>query len=117
MKKRKISSRSRAAETALGIRALGPIILRLFVAGANARSQQAILFVRHLCETELQGKVTMEVIDIYQQPELARSNQIVATPTLIRDSPKPLRRYIGNLASIAELIPELGSSPAIRDRH
>src|SRR5579862_5349983 len=101
MKKRIISGTGKAAGPTPGIRASDPIILRLFVAGANARSQQAILFLRQLCEVELKGEGTMEVIDIYQQPELARDNQIVATPTLIRESPKPVRRYIGNLASIA----------------
>lgn len=49
------------------------------------------------------------VIDIYQQPELARANQIVATPTLIKDFPRPVRRYIGNLASIAGQFAELNS--------
>jgi len=78
-------------------------ILRLYVAGATDRSHHAILRVRELCETLLKGRVTLEVIDIYQQPALARENQIVATPTLIIALPVPLRRFIGNLTNIADL--------------
>ena len=72
-------------------------ILRLFVAGATDRSHHAILRVRELCETLLKGRVKLEVIDIYQQPALARETQIVATPTLIINLAVPLRRFIGNL--------------------
>ena len=82
-------------------------VLRLFVAGATTRSRQAILRVRQLCETELKGGCDLEVIDIYQQPVLARENQIVATPTLIITFPPPLRRFIGNLANITGLLVEL----------
>jgi circadian clock protein KaiB len=81
--------------------------LRLFVAGATARSRQAILHVRQLCETELKGRCKLEVIDIYQQPKLARDHQIVATPTLVKEFPRPVRRFIGNLANAAELFVEL----------
>ena len=67
-------------------------ILRLFVAGATERSREAVLRVRSLCEEKVKGNCELQVIDIYQQPELARENQIVATPTLIRELPKPVRR-------------------------
>ena len=82
-------------------------VLRLFVAGATARSRQAILRVRQLCETELKAGCDLKVIDIYQQPKLARANQIFATPTLIMEFPKPVRRFIGNLTNITGLIVEL----------
>ena len=82
-------------------------VLRLFIAGATARSQQAVLRVRQLCETELKNACDLKVIDIYQQPELARKNQIVATPTLIMEFPKPLRRFIGNLSNTDGLFVEL----------
>ena len=85
-------------------------VLRLFVAGATARSRQAVLRVRQLCETELNGGCDLEVIDIYQQPELARKHQIVATPTLIMELPRPVRRFIGNLANIHELFVQLDLS-------
>ena len=90
-------------------------ILRLFVAGATDRSHHAILRVRELCETLLKGRVKLEVIDIYQQPALARENQIVATPTLIIALPVPLRRFIGNLTNIADLfsVLDMGESSRI----
>jgi circadian clock protein KaiB len=89
---------------------LGKYVLRLFVAGATARSRQAILHVRRLCKTELKGRCKLEVIDIYQQPRLARDHQIVATPTLIKEFPRPVRRFIGNLAHTAGLFVELSST-------
>jgi circadian clock protein KaiB len=85
----------------------GKYILRLFVAGATVRSRQAILGVRQLCEAELKDNCQLEVVDIYQQPKLARGNQIVATPTLIIELPRPVRRFIGNLANITGLFVEL----------
>lgn len=78
-------------------------MLRLFIAGATARSEQAVRRVRALCAEILQGRSTLEVIDIYQQPALALTNQIIATPTLIIVLPGPVRRFIGSLAPIAEL--------------
>jgi len=84
-------------------------ILSLFVAGATARSQQIIMNVRQLCEAKLKNDYTLEVIDIYQQPALLREHQIIATPTLIKDSPKPPSRFIGSLAIITGLSAELNS--------
>lgn len=98
----------------------GRYVLRLFVAGATARSKQAILRVRQLCGAELKGRCELEVIDIYQQPSLARDNQIVATPTLIIQLPLPVRRFIGNLASVSGLVAELDmgadANIVVRDR-
>jgi len=80
------------------------------VAGATRRSRQAVLSVRQLCAAELKNNCTLEVIDIYQQPELARANQIVATPTLIKEFPRPVRRFVGNMATIALLFANLDLS-------
>ena len=82
-------------------------VLRLFVAGATTRSLQAVLRVREMCESTLKGRVKLEVIDIYQQPGLARVHQIVATPTLVFVLPLPLRRFIGSLTNISDLFVEL----------
>ena len=101
MKNSKITRATQAFAAALGTRRIDKYVLRLYVAGATARSQQAILRARQLCETGLCGHYELEVIDIYQQPELARANQIIATPTLVRESPQPARRFIGNLENIA----------------
>ena len=82
-------------------------VLRLFVAGATERSRQAVLRVRQMCASELKDKYQLEVIDIYQQPELAGKHQIVATPTLVIEFPKPMRRFIGSLVNITGLFVEL----------
>jgi circadian clock protein KaiB len=71
------------------------------VAGATARSRSALRRVYEICEAELKGNYELEVIDVYQQPELTRENQIVATPTLVKYSPAPVRRFIGNLSGTA----------------
>ena len=101
------TNKTRRTIKALTTRSKGKYVLRLFVAGATARSRQAVLRIRQLCEAELKGNVKLEVIDIYQQPKLARENQIVATPTLIIEFPPPLRRFIGSLANITGLFVEL----------
>jgi circadian clock protein KaiB len=76
------------------------------VAGATARSRQALRHVYRLCEAELKDRYELEVIDVYQHPELARDNQIIATPTLIKKFPLPVRRFIGNLMNTTGLFCE-----------
>jgi circadian clock protein KaiB len=78
-------------------------VLRLYVAGASERSRQAILRARELCREELAGNCELVVIDVYQQPILARDGQIVATPTLVREFPRPVRRLIGSLSDKSSL--------------
>ena len=108
MKKNKITSEVTAAVQKPPLKGRRrKYILRLFVAGATARSRQAILRVRQLCATELNDNCDLAVIDIYQQPALARDHQIVATPTLVIEFPKPVRRFIGNLLDSAGLAVEL----------
>jgi circadian clock protein KaiB len=86
------------------------------VAGATVRSRQAILDVRKLCAAEPAGRCSLEVIDIYQQPGLARENQIVATPTLLRELPRPARRFIGDAVNggwvVAGLSPRVDGGAA-----
>ncbi len=74
-------------------------VLRLFVAGMTARSTDAIARIKTICEAELQGRYALEVIDIYQQPALAQQSQIIATPTLVKSLPLPLRRLVGDLSN------------------
>lgn len=92
---------------ALMTRPVGKFLLRLYVAGATTRSREALRRVYQLCETELKDNYKLEVIDVYQQPELARENQIVATPTLVKEFPRPVRRFIGNLLNTTGLFAEL----------
>lgn len=103
MKTKKTSRATQAFEKTLAAAVTGKQILRLYVAGATDRSRRAILRARQLCESELKGQYELQVIDVYQQPILARDGQIVATPTLVRDFPRPVRRLIGNLTNTANL--------------
>jgi circadian clock protein KaiB len=73
-------------------------VLSLYVTGMTERSRQAIESIRRLCEEHLQGRYELEVFDISQQPEVARREQLVAAPTLIKRLPLPLRRLIGDLS-------------------
>ena len=79
---------------------LGPekYLLRLYVSGLTPRSTSAIARLKAICEENLGGRYELEVIDIYQQPDLARGEQIIATPTLIKKLPAPLRRLVGDLS-------------------
>lgn len=73
--------------------------LRLYVTGMTPRSTDAIARIKAICEERLAGRYELEVIDIYQQPALAKGEQIIATPTLIKRLPLPLRRLVGDLSN------------------
>jgi circadian clock protein KaiB len=73
-------------------------VLRLYVAGTSSRSTRAIRNAKQICEEHLPGRYELEVIDIFQQTERARDDQIVAVPTLIKKLPAPLKRFIGDLS-------------------
>ncbi|HVO68223.1 MAG TPA: circadian clock KaiB family protein [Syntrophales bacterium] len=73
-------------------------VLRLYITGMTPRSMAAIENVKKICGEHLHGRCVLEVIDIYQQPKLAQGEQIIATPTLIRELPLPLRRIIGDMS-------------------
>lgn len=73
-------------------------VLRLYVTGMTPRSMQAITSLKSVCEQYLEGRYDLEVIDIYQHPHLAKNEQIIAVPTLVKKLPAPLRRFIGNLS-------------------
>lgn len=73
-------------------------ILKLFVSGSTPRAERAIANLRRLCEEELESCYEVVVIDVLEHPELAESERILATPTLIKQLPPPLRRVIGDLS-------------------
>jgi circadian clock protein KaiB len=73
-------------------------VLRLYVTGMTPKSTRAISNVQKLCEKYLEGYYELEVVDIYQQPQLAKGDQIIATPTLIKKLPLPFRRLIGDMS-------------------
>jgi len=72
--------------------------LRLFVTGSTPRSARAIANMRKICEENLHGQYDLEVVDVYANPDATRELQIVATPTLVKILPEPLRRIIGDLS-------------------
>jgi circadian clock protein KaiB len=88
-------------------------VLRLYVAGVTPRSEQAIRTVTAICEEHLAGRYELEVIDIYQQPTLAKDEQIIAAPTLVKKLPEPLRKFIGSMADKEKLL--VGLDPRLKE--
>jgi circadian clock protein KaiB len=80
---------------------------RLYVTGATPRSTKAIQNLKKLCEEHLSGNYDVEVVDIYQQPALARGQQIIAAPTLVKEFPLPLQRFIGDLSNTERMLVEI----------
>ncbi len=79
-------------------------VLRLYVAGVTPKSSQAIVNIKKICEEHLKGRYELEVIDIYQQPVLAKGEQIIAAPTLVKKLPPPLRKFIGSMADVDRIL-------------
>ncbi len=73
-------------------------VLRLYVVGNTSHSTKAVVNIRKICEEHLQGRYDLDVVDISEHPELAGSEQIVAAPTLVKQLPLPLRRFIGDMS-------------------
>jgi len=86
----------------------GKLLLRLFIAGFTPRSQAAIIALRQMIEERLDGNYLLEIIDIYQQPEMARQQQILATPTLVKYMPQPKKIMIGDLTRTDRVLAGLG---------
>ena len=87
--------------------------LRLYVTGATPKSQRAIENIRTICEEHLKGLYELEVIDIYQQPSLAKGDQIIAAPTLIKRLPAPLRKLVGDLSNKERVLLGLDLRPKL----
>ena len=83
-------------------------VLHLYVTGSTRRSTRAIETMRQICDTHLSGRHKLEVIDLYQHPEAAAREQIIAAPTLVKLLPAPLRRVIGDLADRQRVLTSLG---------
>ena len=79
-------------------------VLRLYISGLTPRSTEALATLRALCEEHLQGRYQLEVIDLFQHPELAEGDEIIATPTLIKELPAPLRRLVGDLSDVERVL-------------
>jgi circadian clock protein KaiB len=78
--------------------------LQLFVTGTTPRSARAIQNIRAICEDNLEGRYDLEVVDIYQHPEHVKAEQIVVTPTLVKQSPLPVRKLIGDLSDTERVL-------------
>ncbi|MBI5551760.1 MAG: thiol-disulfide isomerase [Desulfobacterales bacterium] len=101
----KITKTSNAEfETAVAKQNSATYAFRLYITGMTPRSIQAIAKVRQLCEKHLAGRFELKVIDIYQQPALAKGEQIIATPTLIKELPLPLRKFIGDMSETEKFL-------------
>ncbi len=82
----------------------GQCVLRLYVAGQTPKSLTAFVNLKKICEEHLQDNYTIEVIDLLENPELAEGVQIIATPTLVKDFPVPVRKVIGDLSDIRKVL-------------
>jgi circadian clock protein KaiB len=86
-------------------------LLRLYVAGQTPNSVRAIENIKRICEEFLKGRYHLEVVDIYQQPVLAKGDQIIAVPTLIKKLPQPLRKFIGDMSATERILVGLDLRP------
>lgn len=86
-------------------------VLRLYVTGMTPRSITAIENIKRICEEHLQGRYELEVIDIYQHPEAAREAQLLAAPTMIKELPAPLRRFVGDMSDEEKILAGLEVLP------
>jgi circadian clock protein KaiB len=84
------------------------VVLRLFVTGASQRSSRAIEAVQSICRDYFRNGVRLQIVDVLERPEEAESQRIIATPTLIRQSPGPPRRLIGDVTEAGRIIRLLG---------
>ena len=83
-------------------------VLRLYITGSTKRSSRAIETTRQICDTHLKGRHELIVVDLYEHPEAAAREQIIASPTLVRLLPAPLRRIIGDLSDRQRVLASLG---------
>jgi circadian clock protein KaiB len=86
----------------------GKLVLQLYVSGMSAKSMEAIENIRHLCDEHLEGIFELEVIDLYKNPEAAANNQIVFSPSLIKQLPLPKKTLIGTFSDTEKVIKGLG---------
>jgi circadian clock protein KaiB len=83
---------------------MNKFLLRLYITGQTQKSERAIANMRHICEQELNGWYELVVIDVLERPQLAEDEKILATPTLIKELPPPLRRVIGDLSDTDKVL-------------
>ncbi len=85
--------------------------LSLYITGASPQSVLAVNNIKHICETYLPGQYDLEIIDVYQQPGVAISEQIIAAPTLVKKSPLPVKKLIGDMSDTGKVLLGMGIVP------
>ena len=104
--------RSRKASTSRKAKANGDFFdLRLYIAGQTSRSIAALANLQQICDEHLKGRYHIEVIDLLERPQLARGDQILALPTLVRRLPEPIRKLVGDLSDTAGALVGLDLRP------
>lgn len=83
---------------------MNKFVLKLYITGQTARSQRAIANLKRICEEELDGRFEMLVIDVLERPQLAEDEKILATPTVVKELPAPMRRIIGDLSDLKSVL-------------
>jgi circadian clock protein KaiB len=86
--------------------------LRLYITGATPRSSRAVRAIQHICERYLTGRYNLEVVDLFEEPHRAAEAQVIAAPTLVKETPSPVRRFVGDLSDENRVLGGLGLSPA-----
>jgi circadian clock protein KaiB len=104
MPRKKVIVSTKALEQSLAQQQESRYILKLYITGMTPQSMRAIANVKKICEEHLQGRYELEVVDLYQQPQLAKGEQIIAAPTLIKKLPHPLRRIIGDMSKTERVL-------------
>ena len=94
----------REFETLVADRAQPRHIFRLYVAGNSTRSRQAITNIREICERYLANNYDLDVVDAYQQPEVTRAADVIALPTLIKELPLPLKKFVGDMSDTERIV-------------
>ena len=108
-----MKSKKAGSKRASGDRKADFYTMRLYVTGATSRSTRAITNLRKLLDQYIPSRYKLEIVDIFQRPELAREGQIIAAPTLVKSFPLPLRKFIGDMSNTANLLEGLQISVTI----
>jgi circadian clock protein KaiB len=104
MSKKKLANAVEEFEQSLACPQNETYILRLYIAGTTPRSVSAVANVKKICEEHLKGRYELDVIDLYQRPQLAQGEQIIAVPTLVKKLPPPLRHIIGDMSKTERVL-------------
>jgi circadian clock protein KaiB len=88
----------------------GDYALRLYITGVTQLSRRALTNIKEICEKNFKGQYTLEIVDLYQQPELTQKEQIVASPTLVKTRPLPAVRFVGDMSDTSKVVSRLKGS-------